>query len=114
MALRFALITVCIVASGSAIAKEKLHDGHLSALDKDGDGAVSREEYSTFSNFAFNTMDIDGSTSLTLAEVTPHLDAKTFKKLDTDGNGQISSGELSNQMMQDFDAADLDNDGLLN
>lgn len=114
MTYKIAILAFCIATAGPAIANETLNENHLATIDANADGSVSKEEYSNFSDFAFDKMDVDDSGTLDRTEFGTHLDGDAFIGLDSDGDGSISSGELSQQMMQDFDAADKDNDGILN
>jgi Ca2+-binding EF-hand superfamily protein len=108
-------LSACIAFALPAVAEQiDINDGNLNALDANGDGAVSKAEFDTFTGFAFEKMDKDGDGSLSPDEVDDHVVGDAFNMLDDDGNGSVSSGEFSSQMEEDFKAADKDGDGLLN
>ncbi len=110
-----ATLAIGLTLSGAALSESlTLSDGTFSALDADGDGRVSPEEFSYFSGYAFGDMDADKNGLLGPDEVSPHLDAEAFKLLDKDGNGAVSPQEFSQQMSADFKSADRDGDGFLN
>lgn len=70
---------VGLVVVASAFAHEGMH-GPGAAFDKDGDGALSKEEFIAY---------LKGS-----KEDTSQADAR-FKALDTNADGKISSAELA-------------------
>ena len=92
--------------ASKAEKKEQLRsvEGYLKALDLDGDGLVSREEYAA----AFHVMDIDGDGKLSKEEYFLG-GALPFKKLDKDGDGVITFEEFQ----KGYDIMDKDNDGQL-
>lgn len=104
-----------VAASLPALAEQiPLNEGHLEALDTDGDGAVSKSEYDVFADFAFEKMDRNGDSMLAPDEVDDHLVGDAFDILDDDGNGAVSEDEFLLQMNEDFATADKDGDGILN
>ncbi|SES35983.1 EF hand [Tranquillimonas rosea] len=108
-------LAITMAAAVPAAAQTGTLDGsNLAALDTNGDGAVSQEEFAVFVNAAFQQMDTNGDGSLTEAELDPHLTTDSIATLDTDGNGVVSPQEFSTRMSQDFAAADQDGDGMLN
>ena len=92
--------------ASKAVQREQLRtvEGYLKALDLDGDGLVSREEYAA----AFHVMDIDGDGMLSKEEYFLG-GALPFKKLDKDGDGVITFEEFQ----KGYDIMDKDNDGQL-
>ena len=90
-----------------------LHDGHLTALDADGDASISKAEFEAFTQFAFQEMDTNNSGSLTSDEVSTHFAENPFVRIDTNGDGVISESEFSERMDTNFVAADKDNNGVL-
>jgi hypothetical protein len=92
--------------ASKAEKKEQLRsvEGYLKALDLDGDGLVSREEYAA----AFHVMDIDGDGKLSKEEYFLG-GALPFKKLDKDGDGVITFEEFQ----KGYDILDKDKDGLV-
>ena len=112
---RIAILTLLIAAPGLVSGQStNLGDGHLSALDANADGGVSRDEFFQFADFAFKQMDADQSRSLSPDEIAPHLIAESFTELDGDGDGAVTPQEFALKMDEDFAAADQDGDGLLN
>lgn len=103
-----------LVATAPLAQQAGLNESHLNALDKDGDGAISKEEFSTFSDFAFEKMDDNGDGSLSPDEVDDHVIGDAFDMLDDDGNGVVSEQEFMDQMNDDFTTSDKDGDGILN
>ena len=81
---------------------EQSIEGYLQALDLDGDGLVSREEYDA----AFRVMDVDGDGMLTKEEYFLG-GALPFWKLDRDGDGAITFEEFQ----EGYDILDKDKDG---
>jgi Ca2+-binding EF-hand superfamily protein len=92
--------------ASKAEKKEQLRsvEGYLKALDLDGDGLVSREEYAA----AFHVIDIDGDGKLSKEEYFLG-GALPFKKLDKDGDGVITFEEFQ----KGYDILDKDKDGLV-
>lgn len=114
MTFKITLITVLIASAGAVAAADAgLNAGHVAALDKNGDGAISNAEYSAFSNYAFEQMDTNKDGTLSANEISPHLSADSFDQLDKSGNGAVTPDEFSNQMQADFETADTDSDGVL-
>ena len=81
---------------------EQSIEGYLQALDLDGDGLVSREEYDA----AFRVMDVDGDGMLTKEEYFLG-GALPFWKLDRDGDGAITFEEFQ----EGYAILDKDKDG---
>ena len=101
-------------ATASLAQQGGLNESHLNALDKDGDGAISQSEFSTFTDFSFKAIDDNGDGSLSPDEVDDHVVGDAFDILDDNGDGSVSSAEFTDQMNDDFAAADKDGDGQLN
>ena len=104
----------CILAGTASAQSDGLNDGHLSALDADGDASISSEEFAAFTNFAFQSIDVNKDGSLSRSEVDAHADADAFGRVDLDGNGTVSRAEFDARMKANFEAADKDGDGQLN
>ncbi|MEM6887312.1 MAG: EF-hand domain-containing protein [Pseudomonadota bacterium] len=111
MIYKLATVVALAVLSTQAIAMD---EGALNSLDADGDTSISKEEFSAFSTFAFDAMDLDKNGSLSAAEVAAHADEAAFGRADTDENGTVSKDEFMQRMDANFEAADQDGDGLLN
>ncbi|MEM1074900.1 MAG: EF-hand domain-containing protein [Pseudomonadota bacterium] len=109
------LAAAALVFASTAGAQESgLTDIDLAALDKDGDLAVSSEEFGNFAEYAFKQMDTNQNGSLTPNEVAAHAPAGAFQRTDSDGNGVVSKSEYDTRMKSIFDEADKDGDGQLN
>jgi Ca2+-binding EF-hand superfamily protein len=71
----------------------------FTGLDADKNGTLSREELrSGMGRRIFSRLDADNSGGVSfdeLAQRMPQLSQERFNKLDKDGNGQLSQGELS-------------------
>lgn len=102
-----------LTATVASAQTAPINSGHLQMLDTDGDGAISKSEYNTFSDFAFKQMDTDKSGWVSQSEFDAQLPGGDFAGVDANGNGSISKSEFSNQMNADFATADKDGDGLL-
>ncbi|MDC0710000.1 EF-hand domain-containing protein [Stigmatella sp. ncwal1] len=71
-------------------------DGLIGALDRDGNGSLSREEY-------VRMYDALG--------VPPATSSEAFKRLDRDGSGQISHAEFRQAIVEFYLSADKDAPG---
>lgn len=98
---------------GLAAPALAMDESRLRAMDKDGDGAISRGEFSEFATFAFDQMDTDNSQTLSADEVDDHLTPDNFNTLDADSDGAVTKEEFGAQMSRDFDAADRDRNGMI-
>ena len=62
--------SLTFLLSTQAFAQDVIMDqSDLEALDKDGDGIVSKQEYKGFTRFAFTTIDADNDGALSPDEV---------------------------------------------
>ena len=115
MKLTYIAVALTTALAAPAVAQQiSMNDSHLNALDKDGDGAISKTEYDAFTGFAFEKMDRNKDSVIAPDELDDHLIGDAFQMLDDDGNGSISEAEFMLQMEEDFTAADQDGDGVLN
>ena len=103
-----------VMATASSAQDNGLNEGHLAALDADGDAAISKAEFDSFTSFAFTAIDVDQNGVISLSEATVHVSEERFALADTNGNGSVSEAEFRARMDASFDAADKDGDGLLN
>ena len=107
--------SLTLLLSTQAFAQDVIMDqSDLEALDKDGDGIVSKQEYKGFTRFAFTTIDADNDGALSPDEVGVFLAGDAFSILDDDRSGSVSEGEFMSQMDEDFATGDKDGDGVLN
>jgi Ca2+-binding EF-hand superfamily protein len=101
-------------AAGSALAgAPAVTSDHLTVADRDGDGRVDLVEYRVMTSNVFILLDADASDTLTPEEASA-IPAELFKAMDGDGDGFASRAEYDAQVLIDFRAADLDDNGLLN
>jgi len=97
------------------------HHGGLKALDKDGDGKISREEAAAAPRLAqnFDKIDTNHDGFLTrdeLAAARKAMHQAHWAKIDTDGDGKISRAEAqanAPRLAEHFDAVDTDKDGFV-
>ena len=111
----FASVFGLLLGSGVVAAQDApaLHEGHLSHLDTDENGTLSRAEYETFMANAFSKLDQDDDGHLTQHDVSSILTADQFAATDANGDDRVSRDEFMAQVMQDFQAADRTGDGHL-
>lgn len=104
-----------LIGVGAAAAQQStsLHEGHLDQLDRNDDGAVSRDEYRTFMTNAYSRLDANGDGSLTQDEASSVLSPDQFTAVDANGDGSASQQEFMDQVMRDFQTADRTGDGQL-
>jgi Ca2+-binding EF-hand superfamily protein len=102
------------LTSAAAAQSTGLNEGHLRALDADGDASISMAEFDTFADFAFEEMDVNNDGALSKSEGMTHMDADAFSRADANGNGTVTASEFKSGMRSSFEAADKDGDGLLN
>lgn len=86
---------------------------HLSRIDQNGDGAVTREEFDTFAASAFQMLDTNGDRQLSAAEAEGHVEDGAFADLDANGDGMVTRQEFGQQMTTEFAAADKDGNGII-
>jgi Ca2+-binding EF-hand superfamily protein len=85
----------------------------IMAMDKDGDGKVSREEFMG-APAMFDRLDVnnDGSLSKDEAAEAPKIMADLLRAMDKDGDGKISREEFRGQPER-FTQLDADKDGFI-
>lgn len=110
------LASVLALIAGIGLAETALADittDHLAIADLDGNGEVSLAEYRVMTSNVFILLDADATDTLTTEEsgdILPDL----FAAIDGNGDGVVDRIEYDTQMLADFQAADLDGNGLLN
>ena len=80
--------------------------------DRNGDGAIDREEFHQAVTEAFYFRDKDKSGYLEITELK-EASPEALKAIKRKESGRISLREYVNALFKDFDAADRDHDGLL-
>jgi len=104
-------LSALVLSSTFASAAQQLHEAHLTALDGDNDGVVTRAEYESFMDAAFRSLDTNGDGSLSIPEASKVLTQTQFAMVDLNRDGRISRDEFKQQVMKDFAAADKNRDG---
>lgn len=112
-------VALGVIALGLVVpradAQSKLTPEQLARFkgaDKNGDGALDREEFYQLMVETFYFRD-KGTKGHLLPEDLPGVTAERFKAADTNGNGRLSLREFVNFRFRDFEAADTDADGVL-
>lgn len=100
-------------AAPAPAAAAGMPGGRFKAMDKDGDGKLSKDEYQGPPAF-FGRLDADKDGSLTPAEMAeaPRVMAEALRMMDKDGDGKISRDEFRGAPQQ-FDRLDADKDGFV-
>ena len=110
---RIAAIAAAAFIATPIWAQSEMTQGHLQALDTDGDNAVSREEFDTFAARSFQRLDSDSDSALSASELDGSALQGSMSELDANGDGVVSRQEFGRQMSADFAAADQDGDGMI-
>ena len=98
---------------GTAAMAQQMPVSALEFLDVDDDAQVSQEEFTEQMDKFFAPMDANGSGQLEYGEVESFISREIFDATDANGNGRISSSEYKTQILKDFEASDVDADGVL-
>ncbi len=90
----------------------------LERLDRDGDGAISREEARSLGDARFGRWDRDGDGAVTEAEMIAAAQervarriGKVFARMDRNGDGRLERAELEAAGEARFERMDADGDG---
>jgi hypothetical protein len=83
-------------------------------LDADGDGIITAEEMTAFSDRIIVAMDANEDGTVDRAEALVALSEAQVAQVDANGDGVIAPDELAAVIAADFSAADLDGSGTLN
>lgn len=57
---------------GKRCKKDKMHEKHFAAMDKDADGSISKKEFDGMSKEKWTAMDADKNGQVTLEEMKAH------------------------------------------
>jgi hypothetical protein len=111
-----AIVSALAVYVTPAACADRMDAGATMALtDRNKDGRLDREEYHQRMTEVFFFADVDKNGNVTYAElvaVTP-VDPEAFKRADRDGDGKLSYYEFLYIVHRDFDAADQNQDGVI-
>lgn len=123
-----AAIALPLAASAEHDGKMKGWGGHhmmmFEELDADGNKAISRDEFVTHSADKFKKADTDGNGNISAAEFNAFMDEererrrqmmqeRMFKRMDANGDGQISREEMEAHATKMFERMDRNSDGQL-
>src|SRR5262245_45114562 len=113
MRLMMASMTSLLLTSGLALA----HGGKgLARFDRDGNGAVTRDEMRTTAIERFEKTDLNHDGRLTLDEIqAAHREhaAKRFAEKDANKDGKLSRDEVAKMPDEMFARLDTNKDGFL-
>ncbi len=84
---------------------------HLAAIDTDGDGTVSQDEFLAYLGRIHTALDADADGFVSWAEAEGRILREHFDAIDTNGDGRVSKAELEAQGRADYASADRDGDG---
>ena len=113
--------------AGLAVAAPPAHHGgmdRLQAVDTNGDGVVSKEEFVAKRSEKFGDADVDGSAGLSLEEFTVMHEKREaerrarrvqhrFERLDANDDGIVDEAELAAKADKMFGRLDANDDGAL-
>ena len=119
--LRFCVIPLLtLLSAGLALAEVTPQAGMLTALDKNGDGLVSQQEFLSHRLSRFREADRDNDGQLSVRELRPTREkARTgelpsrFGRADTNGDGVLEASELPRMPRSAFEQRDGNGDGVL-
>jgi len=106
-------VSALLLCTAIATAQQAtpMYEGHRDQLDTNDNGSVNRTEYQAFMTDAFKKLDTNGDGNLRADEVGQLMTPDQFAATDRDGNGSVSRTEFMNQVMADFAKADKSGDG---
>ncbi|HET7535529.1 MAG TPA: EF-hand domain-containing protein [Candidatus Didemnitutus sp.] len=95
-------------------------DPKFREVDANGDGRISRAEYTAYDQQKFSKMDANGDGFVSLDEMAAYdggmgekATSDWFKKIDTDGDGKLSATEHAAGCDMMFTRMDTDGDGFV-
>jgi len=99
----------------TASAEQMGANATMALVDKNKDGRIDREEFHQRMTEVFFFADVDKDGQLTFAELAAvtKVDPEAFKRADRDGGGKLSLYEFIYVIHRDFDAADKNQDGVI-
>jgi Ca2+-binding EF-hand superfamily protein len=88
----------------------------IESADRNSDGRIDRVEFLTQMTDVFYLIDIDKDGSITITEyrqIISGADTKRVQTADRNKDSKLSMDEFRKAISQDFDAADRNDDGVL-
>ena len=110
------IVCILMITGAPAIGADRLDANATMALsDKNRDGRIDREEFHQRMTEIFFFADVDKDGRLTFAELTvvEKVDPEALKRADRDSDGNLSLYEFTYVLHRDFDAADKNQDGVI-
>lgn len=110
------LIGALAVGASPALCADTMNAAAtMTLVDRNRDGRIDREEYHQRMTEVFYFADLDKDGKVTHAELTTVtvVDPEAFRKADRDGDGKHSVYEFLYIVHRDFDAADKNQDGVI-
>ncbi|MFC3615228.1 hypothetical protein ACFORG_15805 [Lutimaribacter marinistellae] len=97
----------------SGVAAQSMPTAALEFLDTNDDVLVTQDEMVRQMDLFFGPMDSNGNGRLEYGEVEAFMPRELFDGADANGNGTLSQAEYRAQVIEDFQSADIDGDGVL-
>lgn len=112
MRMILAVVAISLAASAPAWAQRNGAD-LLAAMDRNGDGEITRAEAQSAREAMFTRLDADRDGYLSETERSASRAGRGMGRADTDGDGRISRAEAMAAPYRGFDLFDRDSDGVL-
>lgn len=113
-----AFVAFTVPASAGKGTMIERHKTHMTEVDTDGDGKVSKAEAEAAREAHFKTADLDGNGTVSFEEFEAMAERRLqmklkrrFKRSDKNGDGVLTSEELETHRGGHFDKIDKDGDG---
>jgi Ca2+-binding EF-hand superfamily protein len=110
------ILSVIFIAANLAYGEQTDRETVIKSCDKNLDGRIDRDEYHVRLTEVYFLIDADKDGNLTISEilaVVRDANPERLKAADIDGNGALSLGELHSAMSDEYEKADINNDGTL-
>jgi len=112
--MRTLVATIAILTSTSTLGfAQTMPTEALAYLDADGNLQVTPDEMMGQMDKLFADMDVSGNGVLEYTEVSEFIPREVFDDADQSGDGRVSLAEYRLQVLEDFQSADRDRDGVL-
>ena len=109
------LVLLSVSVAGAQSPQPLTRKQIMESADKNRDGKIGRVEFLERMREAFFFVDVNKDGFLTLDEyqLIEGADARRFARADRNKDGKLSMDEFLKSISQDFDAADTNDDGVL-